>query len=207
MVLQVNATRMELLRLRRRLIIAQRGHQLLKDKQEQLIRFFFGLLDETQNVGNKLHEILPKIYNTSTSLRATTHIAFFNRLVSFYTIQPQIVVETKYHFGIPWRSVKEIFYQEAVKITNIDFTISDYSVLISLLKEAFSLLLSMAFRQKILFLLSREIERTRRRVNALEYIFIPEIAETIKFITFKLEENTRNDILRLMKIKDIIRLH
>jgi V/A-type H+-transporting ATPase subunit D len=207
MALQVNATRMELLRLRRRLMIARRGHQLLKDKQEQLIQLFFDLLAEIQSVESELCENLLKIYTLSTSLRATTHLAFFNKLISFYIIHPKINIEVKHHFGIPWQSVKEISYEEVVRRTNIDFTPSDYSIIISLLKKTFLSLLSMAFHQKMLFMLSREIERTRRRVNALEYIFIPELTETIKFITFKLEENMRNDILRLMKIKDIIREH
>jgi V/A-type H+-transporting ATPase subunit D len=201
----VSATRMELLRLRRRLVVARRGHKLLKDKQEQLMRKILDLIQtikgERQRLAQELDVIQQRLRYAEASFEPENYI---NALaVSGRTMKMDIGIRNIVNINVP--AIKNLEFTGS--LLNYDFTTTSAELDISLfaLDELLPSLLNMAINEKTLELLAEELERTRRRVNALEYILIPSIAETIKYITMKLAENERSSLTRLMRLKEIIR--
>lgn len=203
--MQVSATRMELLRLRRRLIVARRGHKLLKDKQEQLMRKILELITiikgERHRLAQSLHSINQKLRYAEASYGPENYL---NALaVSGRTMKLDIGVRNIVNTNVP--TIKNIEF--AGSLLNYDFTTTSGEIDSALfsLDEILPALLNMAVNEKTLELLAEELERTRRRVNALEYVLIPSLEETIKYITMKLSENERASLTRLMRLKEIIR--
>lgn len=204
MKLRVNPTRMELLKLRKRLVVARRGHKLLKDKLEGLMTEFLILIKEYKKTRLQLDEELSTIMRlfvlaSITSSRQTVLTALEQskgrqeidikqkRLVT--VLIPQFVVST---------------IERGTSYSYLD-TPSELDTAINELKEYFPKILKLAELEQSLRLMAKEIEKTRRRVNALEYILIPQIKETVKFIKSKLDEMERSNINRLMKIKEMLR--
>ena len=201
----VSATRMELLRLRRRLVVARRGHKLLKDKQEQLMRKILGLIrtikGERQRLAQSLSLIQQSLRYAEASYEPENYI---NALaVSGRTMKLDIGVRNIVNINVP--TIKNIEFSGS--LLNYDFTTTSGELDSSLftLDGLLPALLNLAINEKTLELLAEELERTRRRVNALEYVLIPSITETIKYITMKLSEAERSGLIRLMRLKEIIR--
>lgn len=206
MILRVNPNRMELLQLRRRLVLARRGHKLLKDKQEELLRQFMTLVREVRRRRREVEARLQEVYLRFRHARENCPAFALEDALSLPSVAPELNVTQVRAMDIRLPTFE---------LAPFDFTISyrptettgdlDLS-----LKELFDLLpeiLKMAETEKKIELMSRELERTRRRVNALEHILIPNLEETIKFISTKLSELERSNLTRLMKIKDIVRSH
>lgn len=201
--LNVNPNRMELLRLRRRLVLAERGHKLLKDKLEEIMRRFL--------------EIMRRLYDIQSGISPK-----WNRiLLSFGFVRGRSARNELEHLlpeGELSLDIKEekIFNLSIPKFSIVDWTISDYDLLntegeldvgMKKIQELMEDLLEMARLWKAVELLSREIEVTRRRVNALEHILIPNIKETIHYISNRLEEMERSYQVQLMRVKEIVRSH
>jgi V/A-type H+-transporting ATPase subunit D len=203
--LTVSATRMELLRLRRRLIVARRGHKLLKDKQEQLMRKILELISiikgERQRLAEKLSLAQQRLRYAEASYEPEDYIQALE--VSGRTLNIDIGVHNIVNINVPM--IKNLEFTGS--LLNYDFTTTSAELDTSLfaLDELLPDLLKMAINEKTLELLAEELERTRRRVNALEYVLIPSVEETIKYITMKLSENERSSLTRLMRLKEIIR--
>ncbi|MCX8109724.1 MAG: V-type ATP synthase subunit D [Syntrophorhabdaceae bacterium] len=198
--LPVNPTRMELLRLRKRLVVAIRGHKLLKDKLDGLMKEFMGLAEEYRRYRLKVDRRLPEILklfviSEITSSRQITEDALEGTRQDLkLTIQRKrvmgvVVPELGFEFG----DVKGMY--------SFIHTSPELDRAIVSLKDFMPVLIKMAELEETLRLMSSEIEKTRRRVNALEYTVIPRMQDTVKYITSKLDEMERSNTSRLMKIK------
>ena len=204
MLLKVNPNRMELLRLKKRLLVAKRGYKLLKDKRDALIQVFVRLAKESDTVREELEENLLKCY-TSFSNAST----LMNKLTLEETLMfPKAKSETEVSFK-NIMSVNVPQYEFKCKGKYYSYSLVDTTAeLDGALKkyhDILPLMLKVAELDKAIALLANEIEKTRRRVNALEYVIIPDLEETIAFITMKLDEMARSTNSAIMRIKDIIR--
>ncbi|MGB6606302.1 MAG: V-type ATP synthase subunit D [Atribacterota bacterium] len=204
MLLNVNPNRMELIRLKKRLIVAKRGYKLLKDKRDALIQVFVRLAKESNMAREELEEKLLKCYaifsNTSSlmSKLALEETLMFPKAkgkaeVSFKNVMSVNVPQYKLKCEGRYYS-----YGLVDTTAELDSALKKYH-------EILPLMLRVAELDKSITLLANEIEKTRRRVNALEYVIIPDLEETIKFITMKLDEMARSNTSAIMRIKEIIR--
>ncbi|MCX5702316.1 MAG: V-type ATP synthase subunit D [Candidatus Omnitrophica bacterium] len=206
MILRVNPNRMELMRLRRRLLLAQRGHKLLQDKLEEMMRRFMLLLKDIDKAGEGFQGKTQSILSNLFYCRITSPKVDFEDSLSKINAQIAINVSTIkiMNVSVPLFNIEKLridkeydFFKTSAQLDLVVRDAGDY----------ISSLLKLAQLFKSLELLSYEIERTRRRVNALEYILIPSIQDTIRNITQKLNEFERGNLVRLMRIKEIIRSH
>ena len=202
---RVNPNRMELLRLRRRLNLASRGHKLLKDKQEELMRQFLNLVRQARQMREQLESALVEIQR---SFLAALAVLLDYEVATI--LPPEVPVNLSFK-EVNVMSVRvpqlEIVPGHALGGGSALLPYGDLEVAVRRLRELFPQLLQLGYCEKAIALLAEDLERTRRRVNALEYVLIPSLEETIKFITEKLSENERATLTRLMKIKDIVRKH
>ena len=206
MLVNVNATRMELLRLKKRLNLARRGHKLLKDKRDELMRQLLAVIDEVRalrlSIERQFQSILERFVLAKASLgpyQADQELLLHSKKISVSAgmrniINVRVPVYTREVSGdiIPYGYINTS--------GEMDIALNDF-------EKFLGDLLGLAEKEKSVQLMAVEMEETRRRVNALEYKLIPGITETIKYITMKLEENERSNTVRLMKVKDIVRSH
>jgi V/A-type H+-transporting ATPase subunit D len=201
--LNVNPNRMELLRLRRRLVLAERGHKLLKDKLEEIMRRFLEIMRRLSDIQSSISPKWNKVLLSFGFVRGRNAQKKLERLLPEGELSLDIKKEKVFNLSIPKFSIE-------------NWTISDYDLLntegeldvgVKKMQELMEDLLEMAQLWKAVELLSREIEVTRRRVNALEHILIPNIKETIQYISNRLEEMERSYQVQLMRIKEIVRSH
>jgi len=204
--LAVNPTRMELLKLKKRLILARRGHSLLKDKQDELMRNFLSLIEEIKDLRLAVERGLFEAYGSFLIARSTMGREFLDE--ALMASQLRTNVEVTY---VPILNLRVPRYR-----VNMEGDYFSYGLLTTSMeldralkkyRELIPKMVELAEKEKTLEMLSYEIERTRRRVNALEHILIPNILETISYIGMKLEELERSNLTRLMKIKDMVRRH
>jgi len=204
--LAVNPTRMELLKLKKRLILARRGHKLLKDKQDELMRNFLSLIEEIKELRLTVEIELFQAYGSFLIARSTMGREFLDEALMFSQLETNLEVTYVPLLNLRVPSYKlrmegDYFsYGLLTTSMELDRALKSYRELIPKMVE-------LAEKERTLEMLSYEIERTRRRVNALEHILIPNILETISYISMKLEELERSNLTRLMKIKDIVRRH
>ena len=201
--INVNPNRMELSRLKRRLAVAKRGHKLLKDKQDALIKAFL----EKARAGKELREAVEKelseCYGTFVLSRAQTTPEILEQALIF--------PGAKSTLSVKWHNVMSVMvpeYDVKQEGNPVNYGFVNVPLLLDAALEQFSKiilrLLQLAAEEKAIRLMAGEIERTRRRVNALEYVMIPNLAETIRYISMKLDEQERSTLSRLMKIKEIV---
>lgn len=197
---------MELFKLKRRLVLARRGHKLLKDKQDELMRIFMELFEKVYKERLGVEEQFAKIFASYVCVRSGMSPAEFKAATVWKKIDIKFSASQaplfnlrvpKYEFEI---NGEPIWWSSSYVPLEMDNVFEE-------LKNYLPRLIKLAEGEKTLRLLAEEIERTRRRVNALEYILIPNLIETIKYITMRLSENERADLVRLMKVKDIVRSH
>ncbi len=204
---QVNPNRMELLRLKRQLVTARRGHKLLKDKRDELMRQFLDVVRENQRLRKAVEEkfvvanrqmLLARAVMSPEVLRAAL-------MAGHETLTISVDARNIMSVNVP---VFTSPYLLSGQIENLPYgmaaTAPELDLAIVTLSEAFPVMLELAESEKAAQLLADEIERTRRRVNSLEYILIPELKETIRSISMKMDENERGNLTRLMKVKDMI---
>jgi len=205
-ILQVNPNRMELLKLRKRLVIARRGHKLLQDKLEEMMRRFLVLLKDIDSAKDDFQKRNNTMLGNLFYSRISASKSDFDESLS--QIKPKIVigVSTKriMNINIPTFAIKEFDIDKGYDFLK---TSAQLDVALSEAKDYVSSLLRLAELLKALDVLASEIERTRRRVNALEYMLIPAIEDTTRYITQKLNEFERGNLVRLMRVKEIVRSH
>ena len=203
MQIRTNPTRMALLKLRKRLIMARRGHKLLKDKLEGLIQVFMPLVAEYGQLRTRVDSELPGTLRLFILAGATSgEKAVTAALDEFEThIDIRMTMKNVMSIPIPELTLQgfDIRSSYSTVSTNTDFDRASES-----LREIFPVLLQLAALEDAVLRMAEEIEKTRRRVNALEYVLIPSLASTIKSISSKLDEADRSDRARLMKIKDML---
>ncbi|MGQ9678379.1 MAG: V-type ATP synthase subunit D [bacterium] len=204
MKLSVSATRMELLRLRRRLAIAHRGHKLLKDKQQELMRWLMELVSEIRRHRRRVREEMRSILARFAVARGAFEPQFLDEGVMVPTREVQVSVATqkRMNIEIPLFTKK---VSGRIRCYGFATTAAELDRALLALDQLLDSLFTLAEKEKTLEIIAGELERTRRRVNALEFVLIPSIQETIRAINFKLAETERQDIIRLMRIKEIVR--
>jgi V/A-type H+-transporting ATPase subunit D len=197
---------MELLRLRRRLILAQRGHKLLQDKLEEMMRRFIVLLKDIDSAKEDFRWRMQEISQGLLYCRITTSEESFKESLSQARTQIALGIfeQRIMNIKVPVVSIERLKIDKHYDFFN---TSAQLDVVLSGALDYLESLLKLAGLLKALDILSFEIERTRRRVNALEYILIPSIADTIRSITHKLNEFERGNLVRLMRVKEIVRAH
>lgn len=202
--LNVNPTRMELARLKDRLALATRGHDVLKDKQDGLMRSFIELIRENNAYRQEVEGHLKKGMQNFALAKALLHEEYLEQisLVPQYDVAVDVRKENmmsvkvpKMHFSSDDEDDQSLNYGYINSNADLDETLQEFS-------DVLPKMLKLAELEKTSQLLANEIERTRRRVNALHERTIPDLEETIKTIQMKLDENERAEITRLMKIKD-----
>ena len=203
----INPTRMELTRLKGRLKTAQRGHKLLKDKRDELMKQFMDVIRENRSLRRRVEEGLMRAHGSFTVAAALMSPEMLEQSLLYpkqsveldMTFQNIMSVDVpKYEFHTSSQDPGEIYpYGFAQTSGELDDAVDAMS-------QVFQDMLKLAEIEKTSQLLAEEIEKTRRRVNALEYVKIPEMQENIKYITMKLDENERANTIRLMKVKDML---
>ena len=204
--LNVKPTRMELSKLKQRLTVSVRGHKLLKDKQDELMRQFIELIRKNNELRDQVEKRLTAGMKSFVLAKATLEEAFIEELVA---IPPQSVTLNLQEKNIMSVSVPEMNFTVVEQNQESDFKYghlnsnseTDHSI--EEISAVLPDLLSLTEIEKTCQLLADEIEKTRRRVNALEYRMIPQLEETIYYIEMKLEEQERASITRIMKVKDM----
>lgn len=206
--LDVKPTRMELTKLKARLSTATRGHKLLKDKQDELMRVFINKIKQNQALRKEVEKDLHESFQEFLLASAVMSPGLLEQAVAYPKESISVDIKTKniMSVNVPIMNfIRELEGDEG-SIYPYGFvqTSSELDDAISKLYGIMEKLLKLAEVEKACQLMADEIEKTRRRVNALEYRTIPELEETIRYIVMKLDENERSTITRLMKVKDII---
>ena len=202
--LNVNPNRMELSRLKKRLAVAKRGHKLLKDKQDALIKAFLERAREGKVLREQAEAELKECFGSLVLSRAQTTPEVLEQALMF--------PGAKCSLSVTWKNVMSVIipeYDVKQEGNPVNYGFASVPLLLDVALEQFSKLilrlLELAAKEKAIRLMAGEIERTRRRVNALEYVMIPNLSETIRYISMKLDEQERSTLSRLMKIKEIVR--
>ncbi|MBN1614505.1 MAG: V-type ATP synthase subunit D [Deltaproteobacteria bacterium] len=198
--LSVNPTRMELLKLRRRLVVAQRGHKLLKDKLEGLMQEFLAFAREYKRVRMSVDEELPYVLKLFVLAEITSSRQIAEDALEGTRQELRIHAGKRRLMSVVIPRIEAAF-GEATGMYSFIHTSPELDQAIDSLKAFMPKLVRMAELEQTVRILSAEIEKTRRRVNALEHTFIPRMITTIKYITGKLDEMERSNISRLMKVK------
>ncbi len=206
MKLRVNPNRMELIRLRRRLMLAQRGHKLLEDKLKQLIPRFLIYIKEAKELSLKMRSALSQIIPLFIISQGKISRDIFLKALDLVNTEFDLEFKEQKMMNV---RVPEVKINKIAVTLNYSFqeTTAELDAAILKLKDLMPELIRFSQVFKICQMLSYEIERTRRRVNALEYLLIPSIMETIGFIEDKLSEFERGNLVRLMRVKEIVRSH
>lgn len=205
--LNVNPTRMELSRLKKSLATAKRGHKLLKDKRDEMMRQFLDIVRENKVLRERVEK---QLIEANKYMAVAGSVMKKEVLLSALMMPKQGVeleVDTKNIMSVDVPKFKtKTKSQNSSDIYSYGYAFTGYDLdkSVSLLSEILPDMLSLAEKEKAAQLLADEIERTRRRVNALEHIMIPNYEDTIKYITMKLDEQERSNTTRLMKIKDMM---
>ena len=204
---QVNPTRMELTRLKNKLKTARRGHKLLKDKRDELMRQFLILVRENKDLREKVEKGIADCNRNFVMARAGMSAEALNVALMSPKQEGYLEASTKNVMSV---DIPQFSYKTRTSNTNdiysygFAFTSSDLDGAVKSIADLLPDMLLLAEREKSCQLMAAEIEKTRRRVNALEHVMIPETEESIKFIKMKLDENERSSQIRLMKVKDMV---
>lgn len=213
--IQVNPTRMELNNLKRRLTTARRGHSLLKDKRDEMMRQFLELIREVRQLRAKIDETMKSVSDGFAAASAVMSPKAMQAALMLPGREGTLKIDSKQILNV---AVPVFDFRPANPGANSDsengdtaglsygfaFTSGSLDAAVKRLTDMLPDLVRLAELEKSTQLLADEIERTRRRVNALEYIMIPRYEETIRSIVMKLDENERGNLTRQMKVKDMI---
>ena len=198
MKIKINPTRMELLKLKKRLSLARRGYKLLKDKEEQLLIEFRKLISESIKKRDKIEKDIVKFYEDVLYLKGISEEQIWQGILYAISIKPTLSSTIEKVFNIPIKKITiDIKHEKLYQYSFSPF----FSFLLKEGEKVLNQLIELSNMENKLSSFAEEIERTRRRVNALEYILIPNLEESIKFITFKLSEGERGTLVRLKHLQ------
>ena len=208
--INVNPTRMELTRLKKRLAMAVRGHKLLKDKRDELMRQFLDRVRENRKLRLEVEAGIRAANQEFMLARAGMQDAVLNTalLAPKQQVTLECQVENVMSVEVPQFTFHTRTPQQGDMFSyGFAFTSGDLDGAVEALAAVFPAMLRLAGTresEKACQLMAAEIEKTRRRVNALEHVMIPQLQETIRYISMKLDENERSTQVRLMKVKDMM---
>ncbi len=203
----INPTRMELTRLKGRLKTAVRGHKLLKDKRDELMKQFLEVVRRNRELRSRVEKGLEQANASFSAASAILAPEMLEQALLFP--KQSVTLETgsrnvmsvqvpTYRFHTRSDDPSDIYpYGFAQTSAELDTAMDE-------LGRVFRDMLELAEVEKTMQLLAQDIEKTRRRVNALEYVMIPDLKKNIRYISMKLDENERGNITRLMKVKDMM---
>lgn len=198
---------MELSSLKKKLASAQRGHKLLKDKRDELMRQFMNMIKENKQLRSEVEQGIAE---------ANRYMAVAGSVMQREALETALMLpKQEVELEVSEKNVMSVYipvFDAKFRTSDPDdiysygtaFTSVDLDGAVSALSEIFPKMIRLAEIEKACQLMADEIEKTRRRVNALEHIMIPDYQETIKFITMKLSENERSTTTSLMKVKDMV---
>ena len=204
-IINVNPTRMELKKLKNRLKTAQRGHKLLKDKTDEMVRRFSDIIKENKSLREEVEQSVKDVLSQFSVAKSFLSNSPVELKFSMPSVSAEIECgyKTIMNLKTPSLSLKENGSGDNLPYDFVGVTSeADYSVL--LMGKVLPKLIKLAETEKTVMMLADEIEKSKRRVNALEYVMLPSIEETIKSISMKLEENDRGSRTRLMKVKSML---
>ena len=203
---QVNPTRMELTKQKKKLVSAVKGHKLLKDKRDELVRQFMDLIKENMDLRLKVEKGLKAANMEFAIARAGMSEQVLNTalMATGKTLEIKQQFKNVMSVEIPEFQTKNDIKGNDIYSYGYAFTAGDLDDAVYSLSSVFEDMLKLAQVEKSCQLMASEIEKTRRRVNALEHVIIPEALDNIKYITMKLDENERSTQIRLMKVKDMM---
>ncbi|MBQ1377097.1 MAG: V-type ATP synthase subunit D [Lachnospiraceae bacterium] len=204
---QVNPTRMELQKQKKKLSTAVRGHKLLKDKRDELMRQFMEMVRENMEVRQQVEEGIKAANVNFVIAQAGMSEAILEE--ALMSPKQEVMLKTSTRNVM---SVDIPVYEYKTKTADANdiysygfaYTSGDMDAAVKSLADVLPAMLKLAELEKSCQLMASEIEKTRRRVNALEHVIIPETEANIKYITMKLDENERSTQIRLMKVKDMM---
>ncbi len=205
--LNVNPTRMVLTGLKRRLKTARRGHKLLKDKRDELMKKFLDIVRENKKLREEVEEQLMVVHSRFVMARAVMNSELVEEALMFPKVEVNLETKTRNIMSVDVPVLEfttESDTEGDIYPYGFANTTGELDEAIATLSDLTPELLKLAEMEKSAQLLADEIEKTRRRVNALEYVLIPNLEETIKYIVMKLDENERSNLTRLMKVKDMV---
>ena len=206
-VTQTTPTRMELTRLKKKLVTAVRGHKLLKDKRDELMRQFLDLAKENMELRKAVEKGIRKANANFVTAKASMPEEALHTALMAPKQEVYLEAERKNVMSV---EIPVFEYQTRTADPNdiysygFAFTSGDLDDAVRSLADVLPQMLELAEKEKACQLLAAEIEKTRRRVNALEHVMIPETRESIRYITMKLDENERSSQIRLLKVKDMM---
>lgn len=206
-VTQTTPTRMELTRLKKKLVTAVRGHKLLKDKRDELMRQFLDLAKENMELRKAVEKSIRKANANFVTAKASMPEEALHTALMAPKQEVYLEAERKNVMSV---EIPVFEYRTRTADPNdiysygFAFTSGDLDDAVRSLADVLPQMLELAEKEKACQLLAAEIEKTRRRVNALEHVMIPETQESIRYITMKLDENERSSQIRLLKVKDMM---
>ena len=203
----VNPTRQELTRLKKRLVTAVRGHKLLKDKRDELMRQYLDLVRENMEVRKKVEAGILAANKNFVIAKAGMSEAVLNTALMAPKQEVGLIVDEKNVMSVEiptFTSKTRTADENDIYSYGFAFTSSDLDGAVKSLADILPDMLKLAETEKACQLMAAEIEKTRRRVNALEHVMIPDTQSNIRYITMKLDENERSSQTRLMKVKDMM---
>lgn len=204
---RVNPNRMELLRLKAQLKTARRGHKLLKDKRDELMRQFMELVGKNADLRLEMERLLGDANRDMVLARALMGSDVVETALSVSAGQLEVKVGEENTMSVR-TPVFTVQTDNRLKKGQLPYAMTsvgaELDVAVDRLAEVFPVLIQLATAEKKAERMALEIERTRRRVNSLEYVLIPELSASIHEITMKMDEQERGNLTRLMKVKDMI---
>lgn len=201
--IRANPNRMELLKLRRRSAMARRGHKLLKDKLDELMKEFQARISDNRRLRRDVERELASAFGLFALARAEAGSGALASALMAGEALPLLEVAEKSLMSVrvPVFTLGELPEPGGYSLAT---TPAVLDIALERLAAVAPRMIDLAGREKAIELLAAEIERTRRRVNALEYVLIPTIDATVRDITMKLDEAERSNLTRLMKVKEMI---
>ncbi|MBR5388323.1 MAG: V-type ATP synthase subunit D [Clostridia bacterium] len=203
--LNVNPTRMELNKLKARLKTATRGHKLLKDKTDEMIRRFSEIIREDKALRDSVEEHIAETLKQFSLARTSAKRSDAELVFSMPAVSAEVECGVKTVMSVPVPSLTLSLSGETGEYPySLAFMTAEADSAVDMAEDLLQKLIKLAELEKTTAMLADEIEKSKRRVNALEYVLIPNLEETIKYIAMKLEENDRSSRTRLMKVKSML---
>jgi V/A-type H+-transporting ATPase subunit D len=201
---KINPNRMELSNQKKKLAIAKRGHKLLKDKQDALIKLFLDTVHKTRELRESVEDDMKNAYDGFLIARSVMEKFTSESIFLVSNVKIELTENIRNNMGVrtPVYDFKQVGNLHAYSLVGTSGELDSSLEIFSNLLEK---LVKLAELEKMVELMALEIEKTRRRVNALEYRLIPDTQEIIRFIKMKLDEMERSNLSRLMKVKEIVR--
>ncbi len=203
MKIRVNPTRMQLLRLKKRLVMSRRGHKLMKDKMEGLVQTFMELVGQYDAVRQEVDKAVPSTLALFMLASGISGEEAVTAALEECDTRLEVAIDRKSVMSVAYPEVELLGFELRPSYSTLSTT-TDFDMASASLRDLFPKLLELASKEEAVIRMADEIEKTRRRVNALEYVMIPSLSSTIKEISSKLEEAERSSRARLMKVKDMI---